>query len=516
MSDERYPSKVVRRTYATALGEQLEQLETDELVLRFAASRESLSSDRHRPLYHYVPPEGPSNDPNGFLIWQDRFHLFYQQYPPEDRRQHWGHAVSDDLVYWRDLPIAIYPGVEERCHSGGAFVEEDRAMVCYHGTQAGTIIAESSDPLLLNWEKISGGPVIREVEDGQPGDPYALGDPCLWKGEKGYYSLSGSRDAGTHLVDCTPLPHLFFSEDLRNWEYCGPFLEGNIFTSPGEDCAVPYFWPLGDRHILIFGSHMRGSQYLLGDWNEEAGKFTPFAYDRFCCGPINNGGINAPTAYPDGEGGVYLWHMMSYGLITGDWNGIMTLPTRLRLDGSTVMNEPVEALDKLREDHRQIGEMRLPANQDVLLEEIAGDSIEMIARIDPGAAREVSIDVLRSPDGAETTSLRYLKNGGTVKSKGPETWHDIVILDIGRSSLLPDVLPRPPETANFKLGEDEVLELRIFVDRGIVELFANGRRHLAVRVHPGREDSVGVSIRAQGGEATLRSLDAWRMRSIWD
>ena len=86
MSDERYPSKVVRRTSATALGEQLEQLETDELVLRFAASRESLSSDRHRPLYNYVPPEGPSNDPNGFLIWQDRFHLFYQQYPPEDRR----------------------------------------------------------------------------------------------------------------------------------------------------------------------------------------------------------------------------------------------------------------------------------------------------------------------------------------------------------------------------------------------------------------------------------------------
>jgi len=62
------------------------------------------------------------NDPNGLCFWQGRWHLFYQAYPPDEfpdprdinkRRQHWGHAVSDDMVHWRDLPYAIYPGRED-------------------------------------------------------------------------------------------------------------------------------------------------------------------------------------------------------------------------------------------------------------------------------------------------------------------------------------------------------------------------------------------------------------------
>ena len=313
------------------------------------------SSDPYRPVYHYVNPEGPSNDPNGFTYWQGRHHLFYQQYPPEDRRQHWGHAVSEDLVYWQDLPIAIYPGIEEKCYSGSCLAEDDRVLACYHGTSAGTMIATATDPLLLNWEKIPGNPVIAEVEGAEPGSPYRVGDPCLWKGKKGYYSLSGSFQ-GKLLVDAQPLPHLFFSEDLRNWTYLGPFLEDDVFTTAGEDCAVPYFWPIGDKHILVFGSHQRGAQYLLGDWDEEAGKFRPFAHDRFCFGPINNGGVNAPTATPDNNGGVHLMHMLNHGMLTGDWNGIMSLPTRLSLGpGNTVINEPIAALEALRTDHRHIG-----------------------------------------------------------------------------------------------------------------------------------------------------------------
>ena len=90
---------------------------------------------------------------------------------------------------------------------------------------------------------------------------------------------------------------------------------------------------------------------MLGDWDEEGGgKFRPFAHDRFCFGPINNGGINAPTAIPDGDGGGYLMHMLNHGLVTGDWNGIMSLPCRLRLGpGDTVFNEPVAALEALND-----------------------------------------------------------------------------------------------------------------------------------------------------------------------
>ena len=66
------------------------------------------------------------------------------------------------------------------------------------------------------------------------------------------------------------------------------------------------------------------------------------------------------------------------------------------------------------------------------------------------------------------------------------------------------------------VGEDEPLRLRLFIDKGIVEVFVNGRQCLAMRVYPGRKDSVGVSLRSQGEDAMLASLDAWQLKSIYD
>ena len=72
-----------------------------------------------------------------------------------------------------------------------------------------------------------------------------------------------------------------------------------------------------------------------------------------------------------------------------------------------------------------------------------------------------------------------------------------------------------PETAQFTLGQGEPLRLRVFVDRTVVEVFANGRQYAALRVYPGRDDSLGVSLRALGRDCVLKSLDAWQMKSIY-
>ena len=68
-------SKVPHRTYATTLKEQIVQLTSDELLERFRASRKNLSTDPHRPIYHYVNQEGNLNDPNGHCFWQGRYNL---------------------------------------------------------------------------------------------------------------------------------------------------------------------------------------------------------------------------------------------------------------------------------------------------------------------------------------------------------------------------------------------------------------------------------------------------------
>jgi len=213
--------------------------------------------------------------------------LFYQAYLRKTLASTGAHAVSDDLVHWKDLPLAIYPGIEMHCFSGSTLVEEDRVIAMYHGTTVGNVVAVSSDPLLLNWEKIPGNPVIPIVPlDEKSGRPYRVYDPCIWKEEDGYYSLSGTYWKGAIFDDCVMVQQLFFSRDLRQWEYLGPLVEGAGFTEPGEDGAVPYFWPLGDKHILLFASHKRGSQYLLGDYDKASHKFKPFA---------TAGSISAPS-----------------------------------------------------------------------------------------------------------------------------------------------------------------------------------------------------------------------------
>ncbi len=155
-----YTSRVPRFTFAETLEEQEAQLATNPLMERFAASGRRLAADPHRPCFHYVNPENTLNDPNGLCFWQGRWHLFYQAYPPEDDRQHWGHAVSDDLVHWRDLPYAIYPAPEHCVYSGATLVEADRVIAMYHGTMAGKMVALSRDQLLLIWEKVTGDAVL--------------------------------------------------------------------------------------------------------------------------------------------------------------------------------------------------------------------------------------------------------------------------------------------------------------------------------------------------------------------
>lgn len=90
------------------------------------------------------------------------------------------------------------------------------------------------------------------------------------------------------------------------------------------------------------------------------------------------------------------------------------------------------------------------------------------------------------------------------------------MLDCAYSSILPDVRSRPPEIARVCLAPDEPLNLRIFIDRSVVEVFANGKQCVAVRVYPGREDSLGVSLRSQGQKARLKSLDAWQLKNIYE
>ncbi|MBM3889812.1 MAG: hypothetical protein FJ388_11905, partial [Verrucomicrobia bacterium] len=65
--------------------------------------------------------------------------------------------------------------------------------------------------------------------------------------------------------------------------------------------------------------------------------------------------------------------------------------------------------------------------------------------------------------------------------------------------------------APFALEPGELLTLRVFVDRSVVEVFANDRQAALRRIYPQRPDSVGVSVFANGGAAKVRQVKAWQM-----
>jgi len=491
---EPYPSRVPRQVFPETLAEQEAALKTNVQMLRFAASRKKLAADRYRPLYHFVSPESQLNDPNGLCFWQGRWHMFYQGYPPDEfpnpadlakRRQHWGHTVSDDLVHWRDLPYAIYPGIERMCFSGGVVVESKQVVAYYPGIAAGQLVATAKDPLLLNWEKT--GPVRSPS-----------GDSCIWKEGDAYFGLVGAN-------------HLVSSEDLATWTSHGAFLEANPF--PLNDTACPGFVPIGNKHLLVSFSHTTGGQYLLGDYNQKTHKFKPYALGKFNHGAVSPAGVHAPSAAADGQGGVINILNINDGESSKEWDQIMSLAQQLTLGPDSLLRiAPVEAVASLRVGHQQFGETILPANQELVLEAVKGDTIELAAEIDPKRSRWVQLNVLRSPNAEEQTAITFYNFDRTLS-----VWYQtkgVICLDGTRSSTNPDIWIRPPERAVFERG-NEPLKLRVFIDRSVVEVFVNEKLYLAMRVYPNRTDTVGVSFRAQGQDALLKKLDAWQMRSIW-
>jgi len=526
------PSALPQYTFADSLAEQEQQLASNPLLKRFAASREAQAGDPHRPFYHYVNPEGRLNDPNGLCFWKGRWHLFYQAYPPEDSRQHWGHAVSDDLIHWRDLPPAIYPGPEDKCFSGSTLVEKDRVIAAYHGIGRGTMIAVSNDPLLLNWKKVTGDAVIKLKEKDAPDHPYEIFDPSIWKQGDHYYLLTAGQQKNGPGRKVTREVFLHRSKDLAKWEYLHPFLENDHYDMVGDDGACPYFWPIGNRqqnkHIMLHFSHMSGGKYLLGDYDTKRQKFVVTDGGDFNHGPVSPGGTHAPSACPDPENSRAVLGLfnMNPGIRTPDrnhWNQIMSLPRRFTLSKEGKLRiEPAGDLESLRHDLERVDSRPLSKDEEVVLKNIKGDAMELLAKIGPKTAQVVELKVLRSPNEEELTRILIhpragykLKHGMRRDRQQRVFTQGTVTIDTSRSSTLAWVLARPSEVAPYLIGANKTLDLRIFIDRSIVEVFINGIQCAAVRVYPGRKDSTGVSVRSIGGDAQLISLNAWQMENIY-
>lgn len=479
----------------------------------FNQKRRSLASDRHRPLYHFLSPGDWLNDPNGLIQWQGQYHLFYQYNPhgPFHGTIHWGHAVSDDLVTWRDLPVAIGPtpgGPDaEGCWSGCAIDHEGTPTLVYTAVHPQTVCLATGSADMLTWEKPAFNPVIA-------GPPTALAqrsgghfrDPYVWREADGYHLIIGSKDEGVGGL----ILH-YRSADLVHWEYLGPLLAGNIrqdepFYS-GAMWECPNWLDFGSKKGLVFSVQgpegaLHYAVYYTGQMQDS--RFIPETGNILVRGHT----FYAPQVMRVDDGRFLMWGWLQEERAAqlcqeAGWSGVMSAPIELSLrsDGALGL-APASELQLLRGRHWRYEKVALTPASAELLPDVQGDCLELTAVFEPDATTEYGLWLRCSPDGAEQTRLVY------------QPAQQRLVIERDQSSLQEGV-DRWLCAAPLALAPGEPLSLRILLDRSVLEVFANGRACLAARIYPTRPDSVGVGWLARDGRVQLKSLDIWEMNAIW-
>lgn len=200
--------------------------------------------------YHFECKKGWMNDPNGLVYFKGKYHAFFQHYPFATHwgQMHWGHAVSDDLINWEELDIALYPDKPYEnsggCFSGSAIVKDNRLYLFYTSvseelgqTQS---MAYSDDG--LNFIKYEGNPVIKE---SPLGDNKEFRDPKVFMydqdKETPYRMVVGAGINGIGKI------LLFKSADLIKWDYVGEIIS-DISLGPCAECPDLFYLSTGDEY----------------------------------------------------------------------------------------------------------------------------------------------------------------------------------------------------------------------------------------------------------------------------
>jgi beta-fructofuranosidase len=491
-----------------------------ELISSARAMRALMQSDPHRPTYHFVAPEGYAFpfDPNGALYWKGKYHLgfIYQKRPTReyspDSGHVWGHAVSTDLLHWSLYPdmLNVTEGDRETgIFSGGAFISKEGVPhLIYHGLgAAANLLAYAADDDLRIWTKVANPALTAEAV---PSETCSVSDPCAWYDASSdcYYQISGGMKPG-----------LFKSKDLHEWEYLGNAISGeDTLRHSFEDVACPDFFTLGNKSMLLFISHALGAQYYLGE----------FANDRFTSeqhGRMNwsGGSFFAIEQLRDARGRSIIWgwitqhhkppHLRDYG-----WSGVMSLPRVISLDDAGVLQiNPPEEIERIRLQETPEADILMQADQEATLR-ANGRSIELKIEIASGSRSPFGIKVFASPDGREQTVIRY------------EPEQEQLVIDFRQSSVagpvsvpaflfdigtIPGFNPATDrvceQRAPLKLGDGESLRLDIFLDRSVIEVFANGRQAMTQVVYPELASSTGIKVWSGNEAATFKSIQSWRM-----
>lgn len=437
-----------------------------------------------RPLFHFTARKNWINDPNGLVFFQGEYHQFFQYNPyglDGNALKAWGHAVSPDLVHWRELDVALLPDRLGSTWSGSAVIDWQNTTGLQTGadppivaifTTAGGMLPESKDQPFTQsiaysndrgrtWTKYSGNPVVKHMDGGNR-DPKVIWHAPTKQWIMALY-LDGDRFA------------LLASPDLKRWKQLQEVrIEGS------SEC--PDFFPLlveNEPGVTKWIFWSASNTYLIGEFDgrkfvDESGPLRTVFGANYAAQTFSD----IPPA--DGRRIQIAW-MRDGKYPNMPFNQHMSFPMTLSLhrfsEGLRITQLPVKELSLLHDHHYSwsggIDSSPTPLNVP------AFDAAEISATIDPADAKQFTLGI-----------------------RGFHLTYDAP----ARQLSTPHVNCTLP-------GTDEKLRLLILVDRTSIEIFAQtGRMVLSECFLPSADEP---HLTLSGPGAKIESLECMTLKSSW-
>jgi fructan beta-fructosidase len=423
-----------------------------------------------RPQFRFSQKVGWNNDGNGMVYYDGEWHLYFQHNPYGWNwgNMHWGHAVSEDLVHWEQLPIAIYNKRRgDWAFSGGGVVDENNTA----GWQTG-----DEKVIVASWTSTGRGECIAYSNDrgrtfteyeGNPVIKHSGRDPkIIWYEPGKHWVLA----VYNHYED---VPHMAFynSENLKDWR----------FQSRLQDyyeCPEVFELPVdGDTHNTRWVVFAADARYAVGNFDGKT--FTPehegkhrMHYGNYCAAQTFS---NAP----DGRRIQVGWAQIA--MPDMPFNQTFSFPHELTLrtteEGIRMFAEPVKEIEQIYKKTHTAKRRELSEGEPVRLN-VSGDIFDITATFRVGAAKVLGLDI-----------------GGNRIDYHVE------------SGKLQDAPMRPV---------DGKVTIRVLVDRPTLEIIGNDGRVYITRPRAKKGEFRTVEAFAVGGTAKLVEVEAHELESIWE
>ena len=499
------------------------------LLLTLAAAQTSYQ-ERYRPQVHFSPREHWTNDPNGLVYFHGEYHLFFQYNPYGDQWGHmsWGHAVSPDLLHWRELPVAIPEMGNEMVFTGSVVVDSKNTSG----------FCTARNPCLVaiyTGHRISGDEVRQtqnlaySLDDGRTWTRYAQ-NPVLDLHMADFRDPSVSWDEEQYrwvMAVSLPKQHkvrFYSSPDLKNWSQLSDFGPAGDVDGDWECPDLLHLPPehgSGDAWVLKVGLNPgapqggSGEQYFLGNFDGKS--FTVFALSTYAMsrrqavpyGIGSHGWTNygkddycaisfnglPPHEKPVLIGWMNNWQYASE-LPTSPWRGQMSIPRRLSLHkdhaGLALKQEPITA--PLRAEHRSIRQTK-----DTEISHAEETPFELELHFEHSS--EPVFGIRLYTDDQHWTEIGF--------DRARQEFYT----DRTKSGIA--ITPAFPTKTTAPLAENRPYDLKLIVDRSSIEAYAqDGTIAMTNLIFPTSSNS-RVVLFSTSGKPVAVTGDLWKLRSIW-